>query len=216
MVFGWDSVTANRSVLGPKLPSTTDALPIDTRTAVPDEVSSFVTVPVPVARRSVTPCGLVRFTLNASFGSTVRSPLTGMVTIAEVTPAGMVRIPDLDVKSVPAVAVPEAVEYVTDVAPTHGFERETVKRTWRVPALPSTTDAFPIDASGSTTPVGKGTVSRTYSCRFVLVPRPLMGASVPNVTYAPFAASTGSAPPDASCWPSWSVLSRIVFAPLRS
>ncbi len=51
----------------------------------------------------VAPVGFVRFTLKVSSPSTVRSPFTGMLTVAVVAPAGMVTVPVAGVRSVPSV-----------------------------------------------------------------------------------------------------------------
>ena len=72
--------------------------------------SSFLMVAVAVARDRVAPLELVSATVKVSSGSTAVSPVTLTVTVWAVTPGAKVSVPELAVKSVPAVAVPLAVE----------------------------------------------------------------------------------------------------------
>ena len=72
-------------------------------------VSSLVMVPVAVAVPSVAPVGADSVTVRVSVGSTVVSPVTATLTCWESTPGAKVMVPDVAVKSAPAVAVPLAV-----------------------------------------------------------------------------------------------------------
>jgi hypothetical protein len=59
-----------------------------------------------------------------------------------------VNVPDTAVKSLPAVAVPDAVAYCTDTVDVDGADNVTGSTTTRDPALPSSTDAEPTLTTG--------------------------------------------------------------------
>ena len=63
-----------------------------------------------VAWASVAPFGAESASENVSLDSVVASPITGTLTSAFVTPGAKVTVPLVAVKSIPATAVPSAVE----------------------------------------------------------------------------------------------------------
>ena len=91
-VLAADSVTVNAAALVPALPSATATSPIDSVGSA--AVSSFVIVPVAVARAIVAPEGLDSVTVNVSLGSTVVSPFTTTAIVFVVCPAVKVSVPD--------------------------------------------------------------------------------------------------------------------------
>jgi hypothetical protein len=143
---GADNVTANHTVRDPTLPSTTVAFPIPT--ATPLDGSSLRITPTPVAWPSVAPDGDDSLTVNTSVASTVVSPVTVTATKRVVAPAVNVNVPDTAVKSLPAVAVPDAVAYCTDTVDVDCADNVTGSTTTRDPALPSSTDAEPTLTTG--------------------------------------------------------------------
>ena len=77
--------------------------------APPVPVPSSVMVPRPVASAIVALVALVRSTVKVSEPSKVVSSVTLTVTVWDVTPAAKVSVPVALVKSVPSVAVADAV-----------------------------------------------------------------------------------------------------------
>src|SRR5438552_3256827 len=78
------------------------------------EGSSLLMVPYPVGWPIVAPAGDDNLTVNNSGTSTVASPLIVTPTKRVVAPAVKVNVPDVAVKSLPDVAVPDAVAKCTE------------------------------------------------------------------------------------------------------
>src|SRR4051794_41428745 len=74
------------------------------------------------------------------------SPTTGTVTGRLVTPAGKLTVPEREVKSAGAAAVPGAVFHFTVTGVVLGLDRVTVNVAFTVPLSGSSTDASATEA----------------------------------------------------------------------
>ena len=96
----------NDSVLVPPVPSVTEASAIEIALPAPSS-STIVTAPEPSPIDAFT--AFESSTENASSDSSTMSPSTSTLTLCDVSPGANVTVPDLAVKSLPAVAVPARV-----------------------------------------------------------------------------------------------------------
>src|SRR5262245_1697491 len=94
-------------------------------------------VPSPLPSAMVALAGDESVTVNVSVDSIVVSPVTGTVMVCEVTPAAKVSVPEVVVKSLPAVALPFAVAYWTVTDEALAALRLAVNVKLVVPVLPS-------------------------------------------------------------------------------
>ena len=212
------SVTGNRRARAPELPSTSAAFPIETRTAGFDGPSSLTIVPVPSPGRSAAPVGADSLTVNASFGSTCRSPLTSTDTTPASVPAGIVSVPDF----ADEVRARRGRPRRRRVDDRHRARGRAGERHREASAGGPGGRLRPPTRSRSRPrvvrrPCSAGTVSRDVQLARSCSPEARRPAqSLANATMRPSALTTGWTPPSRSWPPGWSVLTRLVCPSVRS